>query len=57
MAGSERRRPRRRVPYLRRALDEPIGDDERAALLVELGAIELNVGSASTVEHFRKRSC
>lgn len=35
-------------------LDEPIGDDERAALLVELGAIELNIGSASTVEHFRE---
>lgn len=40
--------------YLRRALDEPIGDEERAALFVELGAIELNLGSTSTVEYFRE---
>ena len=36
--------------YLRRALEEPIPDDERGALLLELAAVELNLGAATIID-------
>jgi DNA-binding CsgD family transcriptional regulator len=40
--------------YLRRGLDEPIEDEERADLLLELGAIELSLGSPTVLDHLRE---
>jgi DNA-binding CsgD family transcriptional regulator len=40
--------------YLRRGLDEPIEDEERADLLLELGAVELSLGSPTVLDHLRE---
>src|SRR5215217_5257208 len=40
--------------YLRRALEEPIPDDERGALLLELAAVELNLGAATIIDRLQE---
>ncbi len=40
--------------YLRRGLEEPLSDGQRAALLLELAAIELSLGSAGVVDHLQE---
>jgi class 3 adenylate cyclase/DNA-binding CsgD family transcriptional regulator len=42
------------VRYLTRALEEPLEDDERGELLLELSAVETNVGSPSVIAHLRE---
>ena len=41
------------VAYLRRALDEPPVDTERAEVLVELGSAEIRVSGEAAVEHLQ----
>ena len=40
--------------YLSRALDEPVPDDERAAMLLQLAEIELDLGRAGVVDRLRE---
>jgi DNA-binding CsgD family transcriptional regulator len=42
------------VAYLRRALEEPPPDAERADLLLELGAAEAHVSGEAAIEHLRE---
>lgn len=42
------------VRYLSRALDEPVAGEERGALLLELAAVEANLGSPRVVAHLRE---
>ena len=42
------------VAYLRRALDEPPPDTERAEVLLELGAAEAHVSGEAAMEHLRE---
>src|SRR6202035_1488887 len=37
--------------YLRRALEEPLNDEERVGLLIDLGAAEVQAGDGNAVEH------
>jgi DNA-binding CsgD family transcriptional regulator/tetratricopeptide (TPR) repeat protein len=37
--------------YLRRALDEPLDEQERAGLLIDLGVAEVQAGDGNAVEH------
>jgi class 3 adenylate cyclase/DNA-binding CsgD family transcriptional regulator len=39
--------------YLSRALEEPMGDEERGELLLELAALEASVGAPAVVAHLR----
>lgn len=41
------------VRYLSRALEEPLGDEERGELLLELTSVEANVGAATVIAHLR----
>ena len=41
------------VQYLTRALEEPLSDEERGELLLELAAVETNVGAAAVIDHLR----
>jgi DNA-binding CsgD family transcriptional regulator len=41
------------VSYLRRALDEPLADDERGELLLELAGFEASVGAPDVIPHLR----
>jgi len=41
------------VRYLTRALDEPVAEEERGELLLELAAVESSVGVATVVTHLR----
>ena len=41
------------VRYLTRALQEPLEDDERGELLLELAGVETNVGAPSVIAHLR----
>jgi class 3 adenylate cyclase/DNA-binding CsgD family transcriptional regulator len=41
------------VSYLSRALDEPLGDEERGELLLELAAVEANLGVPTVIVHLR----
>ena len=41
------------VRYLRRALEETLADEERGELLLELAAVEANLGVPSVVAHLR----
>ena len=48
----QRGAPEAAIPLLRRALEEPVGDDERAELQLELGRAQLAAGQlAAAVEH------
>ncbi len=40
--------------YLARALEEPLEDDERGELLLELGAVEANLGAPNLIAHLRE---
>ena len=42
------------VSYLTRALEEPLADDERGELLLELSAVEANVGASPVLTHLRE---
>jgi class 3 adenylate cyclase/DNA-binding CsgD family transcriptional regulator len=42
------------VRYLTRALDEPLGDEERGELLLELAGVEANVGAPNVIAHLRE---
>ena len=42
------------VRYLTRALEEPLEDDERGELLLELAGFEANLGSPGVIEHLRE---
>ena len=42
------------VAYLRRALEEPPPDAERAEVLLELGSAEAHVSGVAAVEHLRE---
>jgi DNA-binding CsgD family transcriptional regulator len=42
------------VRYLARALEEPLGDEERGVLLLELAAVEASLGAAAVVGHLRE---
>jgi DNA-binding CsgD family transcriptional regulator len=46
--------PESAASYLRRALEEPVDDDGRADLLLELAATEASVGSPTVVERLRE---
>ena len=46
--------PESAASYLRRALDEPVDDEERADLLLELAGAEASVGSPAVVERLRE---
>jgi DNA-binding CsgD family transcriptional regulator len=41
------------VRYLTRALEEPLEDDERGELLLELASVEANVGAPAVISHLR----
>jgi len=41
------------IQYLTRALEEPLGDEERGELLLELAAVETNLGAAAVIAHLR----
>jgi class 3 adenylate cyclase/DNA-binding CsgD family transcriptional regulator len=41
------------VRYLSRALEEPMGDEERGELLLELAAVEANLGVPTVITHLR----
>ena len=51
------RRPRRgsraRSRYLTRALEEPLEDEERGELLLELAGVEANLGAPNVIAHLR----
>ena len=40
--------------YLTRALEEPLGDDERGELLLELAGVEANLGAPTVIAHLRE---
>jgi class 3 adenylate cyclase len=40
--------------YLTRALEEPLGDDERGELLLELSGVEANLGAPTVIAHLRE---
>jgi class 3 adenylate cyclase/DNA-binding CsgD family transcriptional regulator len=42
------------VRYLTRALDEPLGDEERGELLLELAGVEANIGAPNVIAHLRE---
>jgi class 3 adenylate cyclase/DNA-binding CsgD family transcriptional regulator len=42
------------VSYLTRALDEPLEDEERGELLLELAGVEANLGTADLIAHLRE---
>ena len=42
------------VRYLRRALEEPLSDDERGELLLELGGAEASLGAPTVVAHLQE---
>ncbi|HJQ73948.1 MAG TPA: LuxR C-terminal-related transcriptional regulator, partial [Gaiellaceae bacterium] len=42
------------VRYLARALEEPLADDERGELLLELAAVEANLGAPAVIAHLRE---
>jgi DNA-binding CsgD family transcriptional regulator len=42
------------VRYLTRALEEPLGDDERGELLLDLAAVEANLGAPAVIAHLRE---
>ncbi len=46
--------PESAARYLRRALDEPMEDQQRAELLLELAATELRLGAPAVVDHLRE---
>jgi hypothetical protein len=46
--------PESAAAYVRRALDEPMADAERAELLLELANAEFGLGSAEVVAHLRE---
>ncbi|HEY7076259.1 MAG TPA: LuxR C-terminal-related transcriptional regulator, partial [Solirubrobacteraceae bacterium] len=41
------------VRYLRRALEEPLADEERGELLLELAAVEAGIGAPAVIAHLR----
>jgi class 3 adenylate cyclase/DNA-binding CsgD family transcriptional regulator len=41
------------VRYLMRALEEPLGEEERGELLLELAGVEANLGAATVITHLR----
>lgn len=50
----ERGAPEGAIPLLRRALEEPVADEERAAILLELGRAQLAAGRVTgAVEHLQ----
>ena len=42
------------VQYLTRALEEPLPDEERGELLLELAAVETDLGAATVIAHLRE---
>jgi DNA-binding CsgD family transcriptional regulator len=46
--------PESAARYLRRALDEPMEDQQRAELLLELAATELRLGAPAVLDHLRE---
>ena len=42
------------VRYLSRALEEPLGDEERGELLLELAGVEANLGAPTVIAHLRE---
>ena len=43
--------PQVAATYLRRALDEPVEDEQRARMLIDLGRAEARIGGAGAIEH------
>jgi DNA-binding CsgD family transcriptional regulator len=52
-AAAERAGLESAVRYLTRALAEPLEDDERGELLLDLAGVEANVGAPTVLEHLR----